>query len=99
MLRDGWLGFDGRVFLTEEEHATYMRRMPVRYSAEGVGPPLRCLPGMRAGSHARKPAPGCPQDPIWDRSPKPLARLEQSTPHRGRQPYRYGRVPLARSRC
>lgn len=24
-------GFDGRVFLTEAEHETYMRRMPVRY--------------------------------------------------------------------
>lgn len=25
------LGFDGRMFLSAEEHATYMRRMPVRY--------------------------------------------------------------------
>lgn len=24
-------GFDGRVFLTDSEHETYMRRMPVRY--------------------------------------------------------------------
>lgn len=24
-------GFDGRVFLTDAEHETYMRRMPVRY--------------------------------------------------------------------
>lgn len=25
-------GFDGRVFLTEAEHETYLRRMPVRYT-------------------------------------------------------------------
>jgi hypothetical protein len=24
-------GFDGRIFLTDAEHATYLRRMPVRY--------------------------------------------------------------------
>lgn len=35
--------------------------------------PTPVFPGMRAGSHARKAAPGRPQDPIWDRSPEPLA--------------------------
>ena len=27
-------GFDGRVFLTEDEHKTYLRRMPVRYTSK-----------------------------------------------------------------
>mgnify|MGYP001597200825 CR=1 FL=1 len=31
-------GFDGRVFLTNEEHATYCRRAPVRYAARNAGP-------------------------------------------------------------
>jgi hypothetical protein len=29
-------GFGGRVFLTDEEHATYMRRMPVRYLKQAL---------------------------------------------------------------
>lgn len=33
----GWLGFDGRVFLTKEEHETYCRRLPVRYAAKNLG--------------------------------------------------------------
>jgi hypothetical protein len=36
MSRDGWLGFEGRVFLTEAESATYRRRLPVRYSARNA---------------------------------------------------------------
>ena len=38
MSASGWDGFDGRVFLTPEEHATYLRRPPVRYSRRGVEP-------------------------------------------------------------
>jgi hypothetical protein len=34
--RPGWLGFDGRVFLTKDEHDTYMRRLPVRYAAKNL---------------------------------------------------------------
>lgn len=30
------IGFNGRMFLTDEEHQTYLRRPPVRYSARGV---------------------------------------------------------------
>lgn len=33
----GWLGFDGRVFLTDSEHETYLRRMPVRYARRSLG--------------------------------------------------------------
>lgn len=33
-----WEGFGGRVFLTPEEHATYLRRPPVRYAARGLAP-------------------------------------------------------------
>ena len=31
MGKPGNLGFDGRVFLTEAEHQTYLRRKPVRF--------------------------------------------------------------------
>jgi len=42
-MNKSWQGFDGRVFLTEEEHAAYLRRPPVRYSrANLIGPPLEC---------------------------------------------------------
>jgi hypothetical protein len=34
--RAGWLGFDGRIFLTEQEHETYCRRLPVRYAAKNL---------------------------------------------------------------
>lgn len=34
--RLGWLGFDDRVFLTPEEHDTYLRRLPVRYSRKNL---------------------------------------------------------------
>jgi hypothetical protein len=34
--RIGWLGFDGRVFLTKEEHDAYCRRLPVRYAARNL---------------------------------------------------------------
>jgi len=34
--RVGWLGFDGRTFLTAQEHETYCRRMPVRYAAKNL---------------------------------------------------------------
>lgn len=30
--------FDGRIFLTDEEHATYLRRGPVRYARKQLGP-------------------------------------------------------------
>jgi len=36
-IRNGWLGFDGRIFLTECEHDTYCRRLPVRYAAKNLG--------------------------------------------------------------
>lgn len=32
-----WKGFDGRVFLTVEEHMTYLRRPPVRYARRSIG--------------------------------------------------------------
>jgi len=35
--RIGWEGFDCRVFLTDHEHATYRRRLPVRYAAKNLG--------------------------------------------------------------
>jgi hypothetical protein len=38
MRRNGWLGFDGRIFLSEAEYATYRRRLPVRYSARNANP-------------------------------------------------------------
>lgn len=39
----GWLGFDGRIFLTREEHNTYCRRLPVRYAAKNLGnKPIIC---------------------------------------------------------
>ena len=38
MAKIGWYGFDGRMFLTDVEHATYCRRLPVRYAAKGAGP-------------------------------------------------------------
>lgn len=31
-----WKGFEGRVFLEEYEHQTYLRRPPVRYSAKSL---------------------------------------------------------------
>lgn len=31
-------GFEGRVFLTDTEHATYLKRMPVRYPRKGMRP-------------------------------------------------------------
>ena len=34
--RLGWLGFDGRTFLTKEEHETYCRRLPVRYPRKNL---------------------------------------------------------------
>ena len=38
-----WMGFEGRVFLTDEEHATYLRRPPVRYAAKGMSDkPTEC---------------------------------------------------------
>ena len=37
--RDGWLEFDGRTFLTEVEHETYRRRLPVRYPAKNLKTP------------------------------------------------------------
>lgn len=36
------MGFDGRMFLTPEEHATYLRRPPVRYAAKGLIAPSAC---------------------------------------------------------
>lgn len=32
------IGFEGRVFLTDTEHATYLKRMPVRYPRKGMRP-------------------------------------------------------------
>jgi ferredoxin len=37
-IRQGWLGFDGRVFLEDSEHATFSRRAPVRYAYRGMHP-------------------------------------------------------------
>lgn len=37
--RPGWLGFGGRIFLTEQEHETYCRRLPVRYPAKNLTTP------------------------------------------------------------
>lgn len=43
MASGSWLGFDGRMFLTEEEHQTYLRRPPVRYASRDIGKkPVRC---------------------------------------------------------
>jgi hypothetical protein len=36
--RLGWLGFDGRTFLTRQEHETYCRRWAVRYAPRPARP-------------------------------------------------------------
>jgi hypothetical protein len=53
--RRGWVGFNGRVFLDEHEHATYCRRLPVRYAAKSLGPkPDRCQISFFAFCHLKK---------------------------------------------
>ena len=40
--KPGNLGFDGRTFLTDAEHQTYLRRKPVRYVRKVIAPAEAC---------------------------------------------------------
>ncbi|WP_231637072.1 hypothetical protein [Microbacterium sp. No. 7] len=42
MGRRGNVGFDGRVFLTDAEHQTYLRRRPVRYVRKVIAASNSC---------------------------------------------------------
>ena len=48
--KPGNLGFDGRVFLTDAEHQTYLRRRPVRYVRKVIAPADACSVCGEAGS-------------------------------------------------
>lgn len=48
--KPGNLGFDGRVFLSEAEHQTYLRRRPVRYVRTAIPASQSCSVCGHAGS-------------------------------------------------